>query len=135
MAKVWFYEKPGCINNTRQKKLLMQAGHDVISHNLLEVKWDKTYLKKFFTGLPVNEWFNNSAPAIKDGLVNPETLDEDQAITLLLSEPILIRRPLMCVGDEYRVGFDADTVNEWIGLAGSGARDGKEDLETCVRQR
>jgi hypothetical protein len=30
MATVHFYEKPGCINNTRQKKILAAAGHEVL---------------------------------------------------------------------------------------------------------
>jgi hypothetical protein len=35
MATITFYEKPGCINNTRQKKLIAAAGHQVIAKNLL----------------------------------------------------------------------------------------------------
>ena len=39
MATITFYEKPGCINNTRQKKLLEAAGHQVVAKNLLtEIK-------------------------------------------------------------------------------------------------
>lgn len=37
MATVIFYEKPGCINNTKQKARLLAAGHEVQAHNLLSV--------------------------------------------------------------------------------------------------
>ena len=29
MAKVVFYEKPGCGGNARQKRLLVQSGHEL----------------------------------------------------------------------------------------------------------
>jgi nitrogenase-associated protein len=135
MAEVWFYEKPGCINNVKQKQLLIQSGHEVISHNLLEVGWDVPRLRRFFGDLPVAKWFNYTAPAIKDGWIDPEMLDEAQALKLMISEPILIRRPLMHVGTEYMVGFDFDAVDKWIGLACNDADAVKnENLESCPQQ-
>lgn len=132
MAEVEFYEKPGCINNGKQKRLLSRSGHKVISHDLLEHDWDVASLRPFFGRLPVAEWFNYSAPAIKEGWVDPRSLDEAQALKLLISEPLLIRRPLMRVGNEHRVGFDIDVVDQWIGLAGV---DRDKDLESCPQQR
>lgn len=136
MVEVWFYEKPGCINNTKQKQLLRQSGHDVITHNLLETSWDVKKLRIFFGDLPVSEWFNCSAPAIKDGSIDPKVLDEEQALELMISDPILIRRPLMCAGEEYMTGFDIDVVDKWIGLASIDI-DAKTnvDLENCPQQR
>jgi nitrogenase-associated protein len=130
MAEVSFYEKPGCINNTRQKKLLTIAGHRLKVYNLLEYEWDSNSLRKYFGELSVVEWFNPSAPAIKEGWVDPATLDEDSALKLMLRDPLLIRRPLMRVGDEYMAGFDAMAVHEWIGLD---RVDQSEDLESCTQ--
>ena len=48
MATVTFYEKPGCINNTRQKKLLAAAGHQVVAKNLLTEVWQAERLRAFF---------------------------------------------------------------------------------------
>jgi len=48
MATVTFYEKPGCINNTRQKKLLAAAGHQVVALNLLTEAWQPDRLRPFF---------------------------------------------------------------------------------------
>ena len=72
MARIVFYEKPGCINNVRQKKLLRQAGHTIVARNLLSENWsaDASQLQAFFAGKPVSEWFNRSAPAIKQGLIS-----------------------------------------------------------------
>ncbi len=130
MATVYFYEKTGCINNTRQKALLIAAGHEVIAKNLLIEPWAKVRLRAFFGTRPVSEWFNYSAPAIKHGEVHPKKLDKEQALDLMLQQPLLIRRPLMQVGNECRAGFDTKAVDEWIGLT---AVESDKDLETCPR--
>ncbi|PWC54582.1 ArsC/Spx/MgsR family protein [Azospirillum sp. TSO22-1] len=117
MAEVVFYEKPGCVGNARQKKLLEEAGHRLIVRDLLSTVWTDQTLRPFFGERPVAEWFNRSAPAVKSGAVNPDALGEDEALALLLADPLLIRRPLMRVGDRRACGFDADAVDAWIGLA------------------
>lgn len=130
MAKVVFFEKPGCINNTRQKKLLAEAGHEVDARNLLTEPWTAMALRPYFGTLPVAEWFNRTAPAVKEGEVDPDSVTEEEALALMLKMPLLIRRPLMQVSGEYRVGFDMAEVDEWIGLTAEGHG---TDLETCPR--
>jgi len=131
MAKVVFYEKPGCINNTRQKKILFSAGHVLIVRNLLEEAWTVERLRPFFSKLPVAEWFNRTAPAVKSGEVNPGRVTEQEALALMVDMPLLIRRPLMKVADEYHIGFDIEAVDAWIGL---GQVDRAVDVETCTQQ-
>lgn len=130
MATVVFYEKPGCANNTKQKVLLAAAGHTVWAKNLLIERWTAARLRPFFGGLPVAQWFNPSAPRVRDGDVVPDRLTETEALLLMMADPLLIRRPLMEVDGEYRVGFDQDAVDAWIGLAN---KIGTGDLETCPR--
>jgi nitrogenase-associated protein len=130
MATIIFYEKPGCANNTRQKRLLTEAGHSVIAKSILEENWQAEMLLPFFNGLAVRDWFNYSAPAIKHGEIEPEKLDENQALALLLENHLLIRRPLMQVGNEYRAGFDQEKIHAWLGLT---AINQEQDLETCQR--
>lgn len=129
MAVVEFYEKPGCINNTRQKKMLQAAGHTVEAKSLLTEVWDAEELKKYFDSLPVQEWFNTSAPDIKSGKIDPAVLDEKTALELMQQQPLLIRRPLMKVDNEYCAGFEITQVDQWLGLI----EDGTADLETCPR--
>lgn len=130
MAKVIFYEKPGCINNTRQKKLLRAAGHEVDARNLLEEKWTADELRLYFGDLPVASWFNRTAPAVKAGEINPDEVSEQEALQLMIKMPLLIRRPLIQVAGVYRTGFDMDVINQWIGLS---EIDLAEDVETCPR--
>lgn len=130
MATVYFYEKPGCINNTRQKQLLAAAGHQVVALNLLTEPWQKDRLRTFFGNLAVPDWFNYSAPLIKHGEIEPDKLSEQEALALMLENPLLIRRPLLQVGDSVMVGFDQQAVDNWIGLT---EIETTQDLESCPR--
>ena len=109
-----FYEKPGCSNNTKQKLLLHSCGHEVIACSLLTEAWTAQTLQPFFTGKPVSEWFNRAAPRIKSGEVNPDDFDENSAIEAMLSDPLLIRRPLMEVNNTCICGFDNEIVQSLI---------------------
>ncbi len=140
MVTVHFYEKPGCINNTRQRAMLTAAGHTLELHNLLIETWTVEELRLFFGDRPLPDWFNPSAPAIKSGEVIPAQLNEETALALMVRNPLLIRRPLMQVGDRREVGFNLDLVEEWIGLRAidasgveSNGRSDNPDLETCPR--
>ena len=116
MVEVVFWEKPGCGGNARQKARLRACGHSVIERDLLAEPWTEASLLAFLAPLPVAEWFNRAAPAVKSGEVVPEALSPETALTRLLAEPLLIRRPLMMVGEARRVGFDEAAVDAWIGL-------------------
>lgn len=117
MATVIFYEKPGCVNNTRQKKQLAAAGHRVIAKNLLTEPWQSQQLRAFFGNLPIRSWFNYSAPALKLGEIDPGRLNEQQALALMIDDPLLIRRPLLKVDNLMMTGFDQLTIDDWIGLS------------------
>ncbi|MCC5613727.1 nitrogenase-associated protein [Nostoc sp. CHAB 5836] len=116
MAKVIFYSKPGCKGGTKQKVLLTAAGHEVIPYNLLTEPWTVERLRSFFGDRPVAQWFNPSAPKVKSGEVVPEKIDAQSALTLMLEDPLLIRRPLLEIGDRREVGFDVEKIDAWIGL-------------------
>jgi nitrogenase-associated protein len=127
-----FFEKPGCANNARQKQLLQGAGHRLEVRDLLREPWTAERLRGFFGDLPVAAWFNKAAPQVKSGAIDPDRLDEDQALALMLADPILIRRPLMEADGRRAAGFDPAEVEAWIGLAAAKPR--TDDLETCRRQ-
>jgi nitrogenase-associated protein len=84
--------------------------------NLLSSEWTEESLLCFLSALPVSEWFNPAHPRIKSGEVQPTALNREEALRLLLNEPLFIRRPLLQVNDERQVGFDVSAVHGWIGL-------------------
>ncbi len=132
MALIHFYEKPGCGNNAKQKKLLVEAGHWLIEHDLLQHNWcvEPEKLRSFFGDKLVVEWFNRAAPIIKHGLLNPADVNAEQAIDMMIAEPLLIRRPLMEIGNHRMAGFDNDEVARFLDLEIS-----ENDLESCSKPR
>ncbi len=130
MAKVVFFGKPGCVGNRRQMEVLTASGHDVVFRDLLTEPWTASGLMEFLGGLPVADWFNRSAKRVKAGEVLPERLGADEALSLLLAEPLLIRRPLMAVGDARVVGWDGARIAAWIGLSA----EGNHGTERCARE-
>lgn len=129
MATIVFYEKPGCLGNARQKALLRAAGHRLIVRDLLHKRWTPSLLAPFFQELPVPEWFNSSSPRVKHGDVQPELLSPTEALALMVEDPLLIRRPLIQVGDRRVAGFDPEVLSRVVSL-GSSALQGP--LEGCA---
>lgn len=114
--KVVFWEKPGCKGNLRQKEILIASGHELEVKNLLTEAWTAERLLLFFGARAVEEWFNPSNPLIKSGEIVPAEVSAQDALEMMVSEPLLIVRPLMQVGDERLAGFEVQEVHNWIGL-------------------
>jgi nitrogenase-associated protein len=134
MAKVVFYEKPGCANNARQKALLTASGHQLDVRNLLAESWTAPALQRFFGAKPVAAWFNPASPRVKSGEIRPENVSGPDALALMIADPLLIRRPLMQVGDRCESGFDSDTVHNWIGLQPRETPVGDQCIRTFARE-
>jgi len=111
---IHFYEKPGCINNTKQKLLLEQHGHRIEAHSLLTQKWSASTLRLFFGDMPVNQWFNMAAPCVKSGEIVPDNFDENSALLAMIDDPLLIRRPLIDALGELACGFDNPLVKSLL---------------------
>ncbi|GBQ28368.1 arsenate reductase family protein [Gluconacetobacter azotocaptans] len=114
--EIVFFEKPGCGGNARQKAALCAAGYKVVPRSLLAEPWTAARLRLFFGDLPVKEWFNMSAPAVKSGTVRPEALTAEAALSSMLQQPLLIRRPLLEAGERRCAGFAAADLKSRLGL-------------------
>ncbi len=130
MATVYFFEKPGCINNARQKKLLIASGHTVIDKNLLTHPWTPNLLLSFLGSKSVHSWFNLASPRIKSKEILPENISTDAALELMIHDPLLIKRPLLQVENRCESGFDQNLIHNWIGLSGV-----LKDPEKCKKNR
>ena len=129
MATVIFWEKPGCKGNARQKEILLASGHELEVRNLLTEPWTKLELAQFFGDRPVSEWFNMTNPQVKAGKIVPGKVSREEALTMMVAEPLLIVRPLMQVGEQRLAGFDAQMVHNWIGLKSDTV--GERDPQNC----
>jgi nitrogenase-associated protein len=130
MATIIFYEKPVCANNSRQKVLLADAGHTVSAKNMLTEAWTRERLLAFFGTRTVAQWFNRAAPSVKSREIIPESVDAESAISMMLADPLLIRRPLIEADGRYAVRFEYEMIDSWLGL--SATPDG--DLERCAKR-
>lgn len=120
-----FYEKTGCKGNARQQALLQAHGYSLDIKSMLDEPWTQETLRPFFGDLPVAQWFNDKAPAIKDGTVDPTSFDADSALDIMLEQPILIRRPLIEHDGKKYCGFD-ESVEAALGLSAP-----QGDYEAC----
>ena len=138
MAEIVFYEKPGCINNTKQKKLLESAGHHVIAVDLISHRFTEQSLLDFFDGLEVKEWFNPNAPDVYNGIVKPETYTRQAALAVMTSNPLLIKRPLIDVNGKKFVGFDHPEIKAMLPSEAASTPETKvllkENLTDCPKK-
>ncbi|MEM0911787.1 MAG: ArsC/Spx/MgsR family protein [Pseudomonadota bacterium] len=129
---VTFYEKPGCITNAKQKRMLRELGVNVEVKSILTEPWTPDSLTMFFGALPVANWFNENAPTVKSGEVKPDTLNASDAIALMLKEPILIKRPLIRTAGNAICGFDIPLICGELSLEISN-HSGSSDLHECSK--
>jgi len=86
-------------------------------------------LAKFFGERPVAEWFNITNPQVKSREIDPQNISADDALKMMVAEPLLIGRPLMQVGNQRLAGFEVQEVHNWIGLKLQSV--GERDPKNC----
>ena len=110
MIPIIFYEKVGCVNNTKQKKRLKDFGFNVISTDLLKTNFSKKQLLNFFENKSIKECINPNAPLIKNNEIDLENTSDEDLLNLMISNPILIKRPLITIGTSKFCGFDLNKI-------------------------
>jgi len=116
MALITYYTKLGCLTSAKQVEILTKAGHQVEVRDLLAHPWTPAELTSYFGDLPVEAWFNPNSPRVKAGEINPAAYQAAAALELMLSDHLLIRRPLMESGGTRLCGFDPAKVHAWVGF-------------------
>ncbi|MEY9400967.1 nitrogenase-associated protein [Bradyrhizobium japonicum] len=128
MATIILYQKPGCATNARQIQALKSAGHDVVVQDILKEPWHADELRSFFRNMPVGSWFNRAAPRVKSGEVNLDSIDAASALALMVSDPLLIRRPLIDLDGIRCAGLDREPALSLLG------HQTQEHLQGCLHQ-
>lgn len=129
MATLIFYEKLGCVGNNRQKALLRAQDIAFEVKDLLNTAWTAETLRPFFGDKPVAQWFNDSAPKVKSGEIDIHTVSEAEALAMMQKEPLLIRRPLLDLGEKKQSGFTAGIVLDALGVKLTPDK----DLQSCPK--
>ncbi len=109
---------------------MLNSGHELEVRNLLTEPWTKGKLELFFNDRPIADCFNKTNPKIKAAVISPDSLTREEALNMMVAEPLLISRPLIQVGEERLAGFNVETVHHWIGLKQETV--GSRDPQNCL---
>ncbi len=114
MPKIIFYEKTGCDEHLRQKRLLAAAGYDVEARSLNGQNWTPASLRGFFAERPVAEWFDRAASKVLSGEIDPSRTSAQAALVMLSLDPDLIASPLIKLDARCAAGLDAEELAIFI---------------------
>ncbi|MEK4627483.1 MAG: arsenate reductase family protein [Solibacillus sp.] len=109
---------PKCTTCKKAQKWLDENGVQYENIHLVEQTPSKEQLKAYYeaSGLPLKKFFNTSGQkyrelGLKDKLAN---MSEDEQLTLLASDGMLIKRPIVTDGNKLTLGFkESDFSETW----------------------
>ncbi len=117
MRKLLFIEYPKCTTCQKAKRFLEENGVAFESRHIVENPPTADELRTWIqqSGLPVKKFFNTSglrykALALKDKL---PTMGDDKQISLLATDGMLVKRPILVSSKHVCVGFKEET---WCSL-------------------
>ena len=107
-----FIEYPKCSTCIKARKYLDQLGLEYTKRHIVDEKLNKEELLALYkkSGLPLKRFFNTSGLKyrelnLKDKLA---TMSENEQLTLLASDGMLVKRPIIETDDRVLVGFKAN---------------------------
>lgn len=111
------YQYPSCSTCRKALKYLNERGVNYTSIHLVEETPSYEELKVLYekSGLPVKKFFNTSGLkykelGLKDKLPN---LSDDEALKLLASDGMLIKRPILTNDEKILIGFKEEEWNNF----------------------
>lgn len=115
---IQFINYPKCTTCKKAQKWLDDNGIQYESVHIVEETPSKEQLKAYYeaSGLPLKKFFNTSGIkyrelGLKDKLAN---MSEDEQLTLLVSDGMLIKRPIVTDGKKLTLGFkESDFLESW----------------------
>ncbi|NME36393.1 MULTISPECIES: arsenate reductase family protein [Fusobacterium] len=111
---ILFFNYPKCSTCVKAKKWLEENEINFVSRHIVEERPTIDELKSFIksSNLPFKKFFNTSGILYRElDLKNKiPTMNEEEAITLLASNGMLVKRPLIVCDKGILIGFK---VEEW----------------------
>ena len=104
-----FVQYPACSTCKKAKKWLEGRGAAFESRHIVEENPSVDELRQWHaaSGLPLRRFFNTSGMRYRElGLKDKiPTMSEDELFELLASDGMLVKRPILVLGDTVLVGF------------------------------
>lgn len=104
-----FIEYPKCSTCKKAKKYLDDLGLEHNDRHIVEEKLNKEELLALYkkSGLPLKRFFNTSGLKYKELKLKDKLaqMSEDEQLTLLASDGMLVKRPIIETDNKVLVGF------------------------------
>ena len=118
--QILFLEYPPCSTCQKAKKWLDEHGIAYDDRHIVEENPTQEELKTWYekSGLPLKRFFNTSGMKYKELNLKDRlpSMSEEEQITLLASDGMLVKRPLL-VGDDFVIpGFKEKEWMERLGI-------------------
>lgn len=111
------YEYPSCSTCRKALKYLNEKGVEYTSVHLVEETPSYEELKALYekSGLPIKKFFNTSGLKYKElGLKDKlPKLSDEEALKLLASDGMLIKRPILTNDEKILIGFKEEEWNNF----------------------
>lgn len=107
-----FIEYPKCSTCMKARKYLDQLGLEYTKRHIVDEKLNKEELLALYkkSGLPLKRFFNTSGLKYRELNLKDKlpTMSEDEQLTLLASDGMLVKRPIIETDNRVLVGFKAN---------------------------
>lgn len=115
---IQFIHYPKCTTCKKAQKWLDDNGIAYEGIHIVEQTPSKEQLKAYYeaSGLPLKKFFNTSGMKYRELQLKDKlpTMSEDEQLTLLASDGMLIKRPLVTDGKKLTLGFkESDFLETW----------------------
>lgn len=113
------YSYPTCGTCRKAKKFLDEHGIDYKEKHIVKEPPSAKELKTFIakSQLPIRKFFNTSGKKYRElGLSKKlKAMDEEEQFRVLLSDPMLLKRPIVTDGKRVTVGFQEEVFKQtWL---------------------
>ncbi|NVD06115.1 ArsC family reductase [Vibrio sp. JPW-9-11-11] len=106
---ITLYGIPNCDTIKKAKKWLEAEGVEYHFHDYRKQGIDSALVETFCQQLGWENVLNKRGTTYRQlTQEQKETLNEANAITLLIEQPAMIKRPILVIGNDYYIGFKAD---------------------------
>lgn len=107
-----FIEYPKCSTCIKARKYLDQLGLEYTKRHIVDEKLNKEELLALYkkSSLPLKRFFNTSGLKYRELNLKDKlpTMSENEQLTLLASDGMLVKRPIIETDDRVLVGFKAN---------------------------
>jgi arsenate reductase (glutaredoxin) len=119
MSQIIIYQYPKCSTCRKAVKFLRDRGVDFAERHIVDTPPNETELRQLVaqSGLPLKNFFNTSGKKYRELQLSKRLseMSEAEQISLLASDGMLLKRPIVSDGTRVTVGFQENSWKEtWV---------------------